>query len=70
MPTKSTNTDQTPSQRLASLILGQPVRVWISSRRDAGRSWRLVARDLYEATNGQIDVTHETVRAWSEQQAA
>lgn len=70
MPTKSSATDQTPNQRLASLILGQPVQTWIASRRDSGRSWRLVARDLYEATNGQIDVTHETVRNWAEQVAA
>jgi hypothetical protein len=60
----------TPTQRLAGLLLGRPVNQWIAERRAAGRSWRLVARDLYEATNGQIDVTHETVRVWSEDVAA
>ena len=60
----------TPTQRLAGLLLGQPVDRWIAERRKAGRSWRLVARDLYEATNGQIDVTHETVRTWAEDVAA
>jgi hypothetical protein len=70
MRIQSPPTDQTPNQRLASLILGQPVQSWIITRRTAGRSWRLVARDLYEATNGQIDVTHETVRNWAEQVAA
>jgi len=55
----------TPQQKLARLLLGRPVDQWIQERRAAGRSWRLITRDLYEATNGQIDVTHETVRAWA-----
>lgn len=61
---------QTPTQRLAGMLLGMPIHEWIEQRRSAGRSWRLVARDLYEATNGQIDVTHETVRVWFEDVAA
>lgn len=60
----------TPTQRLAGMLLGQPVTDWVVVRRDAGRSWRLVARDLYEATNGQVDVTHETLRLWIEGRAA
>lgn len=55
----------TPNQRLAEIILGRPVDDWIRERRATGRSWRLIARDLYEATNGQIDLTHETVRGWA-----
>lgn len=55
----------TPTQRLASVLLGRPVQDWLSDRREAGRSWRLVARDLYEATNGQIDITHEAARKWA-----
>jgi len=58
------NPTPTPSQRLASLLLGQPVDKWLRAKRDTGRSWRLIARDLYEATNGQVDVTHEALRRW------
>ena len=42
------------------------METWIHERRAAGRSWRLIARDLYEATNGQIDVTYEALRRWVE----
>ena len=55
---------------MASLLLGKPVDVWIRERRAAGRSWRLVSRDLYEATGGQVDVTHEALRRWIERSAA
>lgn len=63
-------TTESPTQRLASILLGRPLDGWIADQRAAGRSWRLVARDLYEATNGQIDVTHETVRTWFGSEAA
>ncbi len=46
------------------VILGEDLDRWISAKRDEGRSWRLVARDLFEATDGEIDVTYETLRAW------
>ena len=61
---------QTPTQRLAGVLLGKPVHDWINERRRAGRSWRLIARDLCEATNGQIDVTHEALRRWAEHRDA
>ncbi len=54
----------TPTQRLADVLLGRSVADYVAERRDAGRSWRLVARDLYKATNGAVDVTHETLRGW------
>ena len=60
----------TPTQKLASIILGQDVREWITQRRDEGRSWRLISRDLYEATNRQVDVTHESIRSWVIEDAA
>ena len=56
----------TPNQKLAGLLLGQPVKDWLATRRATGRSWRLIARDLYEATNGQIDITHEAARKWAD----
>ena len=52
---------QTPLQQLADMLLGRPVVDFIAERRADGRPWRFVARDLYEATNGQVDVTYENV---------
>lgn len=57
---------ETPSQRLATMLLGRPVQLWIADRRAAGASWRTIANDLNTATNGQVTVTHEAVRQWSE----
>ena len=61
---------ETPTMKLASILLGQDVREWITGRRDDGRSWRLISRDLYEATNKQVDVTHEAIRSWVTEAAA
>ena len=54
----------TPTQRLASLLLQQPVTDWIADRRDAGLSWRRIEQELSTTTGGQIDVTAETLRGW------
>ena len=57
------------TQQLVELKLGGGLEDFIRSRRISGRSWRLVARDVYEATG--IDVTYETLRAWyPDEQAA
>lgn len=61
---------ETPTQRLASVLLGSDVRGFIAEKRGAGRPWRFIARDLYEATDGQIDVTYETLRQWYGPEAA
>lgn len=55
----------TPTQKLAGFLLGKPVKEYLLERRAAGRSWRLVARDLYEATNGQIDITYQAAKNWA-----
>lgn len=56
----------TRTQRLADLLLGDagPLEHFIRTRRAEGRAWRLIARDLYEATDHEIDVTYETLRSW------
>lgn len=54
---------KTPTEQLADVLLGQPLQDYVLSRRPE-RSWRLIARDVYTATNGRIDVTHETLRGW------
>jgi hypothetical protein len=56
--------DATPTHRLADHLLPTPLADFVQARRTAGRSWRLIARDLHEDTGGQIDVTAETLRSW------
>lgn len=59
---------QTPTQRLASHLLGFPVTDWIAARREAGRTWRVIARELHEQTG--IDITPETARLWGSRDVA
>lgn len=54
----------TPTQRLASTLLGQPLEEWVAERRHAGMSWKVIAEDLAIATNQQICVSRETLRGW------
>ena len=54
----------TPTQRLADLLLPTTLADFVQGRREAGRSWRLIARDLHQETDGQVDVTAETLRGW------
>lgn len=54
---------ETPTQRLAAIALGQPLREFVLMRRP-DKSWRAIARDLYVATNGDIDITSEMLRVW------
>ena len=56
---------QSANHKLADLLLGDdgPLETFVRTRRPA-RAWRLVARDLYEATDGEVDLTHETLRSW------
>lgn len=63
---ESTRTGRTATQRLASHLLGRDVRDFIAEKRTEGRAWRYIARDLYDATDGQVDVTYETLRQWTE----
>ncbi len=57
---------QTPNHRLADLLLASegPLEAFVRSRREQGRAWRLIARDLYEQTDRQVDLTYETLRSW------
>lgn len=55
-----------PTYQLADYLLRRRggLDAWVRTRRDTGRSWRLISRELYVATQGRIDVTHETLRLW------
>lgn len=55
---------QTPNQRLAGMLLGEPVLDWLAPKVAAGASCRELARALRQATNGQIDITGEAIRRW------
>lgn len=53
----------TPTQRILDIAVGgEGLEHFVRSRRAADRSWRLIARDLYELTGE--DVTYETLRSW------
>jgi hypothetical protein len=56
--------NRSATQQLADLVLGRPVEEYVAERRNAGRSWRMVTRDLAEATEGRVDVTEVTLRSW------
>jgi hypothetical protein len=58
-----------PTQRLATVLLGRPVREWIAEQRELGWSWRKIADDLYIATDGLVDVSYEAIRQWGEEVA-
>jgi uncharacterized protein YfiM (DUF2279 family) len=60
------DTRYTPSQRLATLSLGQPVEHWLAARRAEGASWRDIAKQLRQQTQGHVDVSHEAIRQWHE----
>lgn len=55
---------RTATQRLADLLLDEPVEAFVARKRQDGRSWRLIARDIYTLTDGQVDVTTQTLRLW------
>jgi hypothetical protein len=52
----------TATQRLADVLLDGDLDGYVASRRAAGRSWRLIARDLL--ADVRIDVTEKTLRSW------
>lgn len=54
----------TVTRRYADLLLDGGFDAFVASRRAKGRAWRLISRDLWEETNGELDVTYETLRAW------
>lgn len=39
--------------------------MFIATGRAEGVSWRLLERRLYERTNGELDATAESLRAWA-----
>ena len=60
----------TATQRLADAMLKESLEGYVRSRRAQGRPWRLIARDLWQDTDGEIDVTYETLRTWYPDESA
>jgi hypothetical protein len=58
---------QSPAQLLATLLIGEPVVQWINHRRALGATWKVITREIHQATNGQLDLTEKTVRDWAAQ---
>ena len=52
----------TPTVRLATLILGEPLEGWVRQRRNAGQPWDGIAGDLAEATEKQVKISGEYLR--------
>ena len=55
---------ETPTQRLATLLLDTPVSPWIRRRRRQGKSWRAISTELRDATGGQVDVSPQALINW------
>lgn len=55
-----------PKARYADHLLRRSggLNAFVAARRATGRSWRLIARELYVQTRGQVDVTDQTLRKW------
>lgn len=60
---------ETPTQRLATVLLDTPVSPWVRRRRRQGMSWRAIAIELRDATNGQVDVSPQALINWVGTQA-
>lgn len=58
----------TPTQDLASHLLGRPVTEWISERRAEGLSYQHICIQLHSRTG--VAVSDETMRRWLSADAA
>ena len=55
---------ETDKQRLATILLGEPVGDWIRARHRARRSYERIAAELAEATGGQVAVSKQAIHQW------
>lgn len=56
-----------PTQALASELLGQDVAEWVRDLKSQKRpkwSWKAIAEELDHRTSGQVSVTGEAIRQW------
>lgn len=50
-------------QRLAAVLLGEPLEQWVTARRPH-TAWVTLASELYEALDGELSISHESLRLW------
>lgn len=55
----------TPTRLLADTLLPEGGVARFIAQRRPDKSWRMIALDLRDTTNGQVNVTPETLRKWS-----
>lgn len=56
---------RTPNQRLADVLLKEPVEDWITRKRTDGLSWRRISLALRDEI--EVDVAPGTLLAWVEE---
>jgi len=61
---------ETVRQQLASSLLHRPVGEWILERHRARKSYGDIAKELAEATGGQVRVTRQAIGLWRQAAAA
>lgn len=54
----------TPTARLADHLLPGGLEPFVRTRRDAGMSWRKIALEIRDATDRAIEVTHQALYSW------
>lgn len=62
----------TPTQRLAAIKLGRPLADYVTEKRNARPQWpwRMIADQIVIDTDGEIVVSHESLRQWYGRAAA
>ena len=54
----------TPTAKLADHLLPGGLEAFVMSRRAAGISWRRIVLDIRDATDKAVDITHQALYAW------
>ena len=53
-----------PTQRIAAMLLGEPLRPWLERQRVLGLSAQAIAWELRQATDGEVVVSDQTILNW------
>lgn len=48
----------------AEEALGVPLDAYVAQRRDQGKSWQVIAREIGDATDHEIEINRESLRVW------
>ena len=55
---------RSPTQQLASLKLGRPLEEYVAEKRAAGLPWSSIAVEISLDTDGEVDISRESLRLW------